>query len=361
MKRAIFLLLCLPVLAFAQNVPPFAPISITNAPSPATGGPATFSTITDTSLTTPQIVYAGAGGLLSSSGAATDANGDILIPSTATNGLQIFNTADQVTNVEVMKQLWSGNIAMLVTNNIGGGSPRILQLGTMVNSALNNAITIRTQGSTNGQFNFSGVTNNTAGAIGIIGNFSAQTATSGSNFGFQLNTNYNQASGNASNTDLGVNRQTNVVGSGTQRLFDLQVAAATRFNVDTSGNATATGFIKSVSSSGGIGYGTGSGGTVTQLTSRSTGVTINTVGGVVTGNNTSLATTTGISFTVTDSSVVATDVPMLAITGAPVLTDFRVTSVAAGSFQITEYNRSTVSADTSVPTITFALFRVTSN
>ena len=55
------------------------------------------------------------------------------------------------------------------------------------------------------------------------------------------------------------------------------------------------------SSSAGIGYTTGAGAAVTQLTSRSTGVTINANSGTITTNNAALLAETSVSFVVTNS------------------------------------------------------------
>ena len=57
----------------------------------------------------------------------------------------------------------------------------------------------------------------------------------------------------------------------------------------------------------GCGYATGAGGTVTQATSKSTGVTLNKVCGTITLNAASLAANTGVAFTLTDSAITATD------------------------------------------------------
>lgn len=60
--------------------------------------------------------------------------------------------------------------------------------------------------------------------------------------------------------------------------------------------------------SGGVGYTTGAGGTVTQATSKSTGVTLNKPTGTITLNNAALAADTTVTFTLTNSSIVSTDV-----------------------------------------------------
>jgi hypothetical protein len=61
-------------------------------------------------------------------------------------------------------------------------------------------------------------------------------------------------------------------------------------------------------SGGAMGYATGAGGAVTQATNKSTGVTVNKACGAITMNNASLAANTGVSFTLTNSQIAATDV-----------------------------------------------------
>ncbi len=74
-----------------------------------------------------------------------------------------------------------------------------------------------------------------------------------------------------------------------------------RWIVDTSGNFT------SASATAGVGYATGAGGVVTQLTSKSTGVTLNTVTGEITMNAAALASQTTVTFTLTNSAIAVGD------------------------------------------------------
>jgi hypothetical protein len=60
-----------------------------------------------------------------------------------------------------------------------------------------------------------------------------------------------------------------------------------------------------------FGYGTGAGGTVTQATNKSTGVTLNTRCGQITLNNAVLAADTTVSFVLTNSAIAAGDVLIL--------------------------------------------------
>ena len=59
------------------------------------------------------------------------------------------------------------------------------------------------------------------------------------------------------------------------------------------------------------GYVTGEGGVVTQATSKSTGVTLNKKCGQITMNNAALAADTTVSFTLTNSTIAATDILVL--------------------------------------------------
>jgi hypothetical protein len=99
-----------------------------------------------------------------------------------------------------------------------------------------------------------------------------------------------------------------------------------RLRIDSNGNVLVTG-------SGGLGYGTGSGGAVTQLTSRTTGVTLNKTNGAITLVS-AAGTATWQSFTVTNSTVAATDTVIVSQKSGTDLYQIFVTAVAAGSFRI---------------------------
>ena len=89
-----------------------------------------------------------------------------------------------------------------------------------------------------------------------------------------------------------------------------------------------------VKGTGGLGYGTGSGGAVTQATSRTTGVTLNTTNGAITLVS-AAGSTAWQSFTVTNSAVDATDVIRVCQKSGTDLYQIFVTAVAAGSFRVT--------------------------
>ena len=92
----------------------------------------------------------------------------------------------------------------------------------------------------------------------------------------------------------------------------------------------------STSPTAGIGYATGAGGTVTQATSKSTGVTLNKVSGQITMNGAALLAGTTVGFTLTNSTVAATDVVVVSIASGASANSYRleVTATAAGSCRI---------------------------
>jgi hypothetical protein len=116
---------------------------------------------------------------------------------------------------------------------------------------------------------------------------------------------------------------------------------------------TATGTIVSTGTAG-VGYGTGAGGTITQGTSRTTGVTINKTSGAITLFS-AAGSATAATFTVTNSTVAATDVIILNQKSGTDLYDLKVTAVAAGSFNIT-FN-TTGGTTTEQPVFNFAVIK----
>lgn len=81
--------------------------------------------------------------------------------------------------------------------------------------------------------------------------------------------------------------------------------------LDTSKNLLAKAAIRSDSATSGIGYATGAGGTATQATSKSTGVTLSKASGQITMNGAALSAATIVSFTLTNTAIAAGDVLVL--------------------------------------------------
>jgi hypothetical protein len=125
-----------------------------------------------------------------------------------------------------------------------------------------------------------------------------------------------------------------------------------RMRIDSSGNVIVTG-------SGGLGYGTGSGGSVTQITSRATGVTLNTTNGAITlFTGAPSAVVANNTFTVTNSKVAATDTIVLSFKSGNSSSNAYVlyaSAVAAGSFNVAVFSTAGTTSDT--PVINFAIIK----
>ena len=103
-----------------------------------------------------------------------------------------------------------------------------------------------------------------------------------------------------------------------------------------------------------VGYGTGAGSTVTQITSRTTGVTINAYSGAITLVS-AAGSTSWQSFTVTNSKVAATDTVIVNQKSGTDLYRIHVTAVATGSFRITF--ATTAGTTTEQPVLNFAVIK----
>jgi hypothetical protein len=130
-----------------------------------------------------------------------------------------------------------------------------------------------------------------------------------------------------------------------------RLSGTDNFKIDSSGNARVLG-------PGGLGYGTGSGGTVTQITSKTTGVTLNKTNGQITTTNAAIAANANASFTVTNSTVAATDTIILTKVSGGTSSRYTimVTAVAAGSFEVTIINNS-ASSQSDVVVVNFAVIK----
>lgn len=132
--------------------------------------------------------------------------------------------------------------------------------------------------------------------------------------------------------------------------------------LDSSKNVTGLGSVISTApTGGGIGYGTGAGGAVTQITSRTTGVTLSKLTGAITTDTTSLAAEASADFVVTNTTVAATDVVVVSIKsgsngGGTIVS---VAAVAAGSFTIRVHNGNVAAgtAETGAIVINFAVIK----
>jgi hypothetical protein len=131
------------------------------------------------------------------------------------------------------------------------------------------------------------------------------------------------------------------------------LGVATGTSLSTTGNQTITG-------TGKQGYATGSGGAVVQATSKATGVTLNTSNGQITMNAASLAATSIVSFTLTNSVIEAGDIIVMNhISGGTLGAYAFNAATAAGSASINVSNL-TLGALTDAIVLRFAVIKVVS-
>lgn len=290
----------------------------------------------------------------------------------------------------------TGNITISSTGGGGGGggtvtsvgiqtgsSQRITVSGSPIVSAGDITLDLATTGVTAGSYTYPAVTVDSYGRVTNIANgASVGTVTSVGvtpGFGIQVTGSPITTSGNITILNTGVTRLTagsgislsgsngNVtistsVGSGTVTSVGLTsssltvsgspIVAAGTFVVDlpstiSVGNVTAN-------STGGIGYATGAGGTITQITSRTTGVTINKTTGAITLVS-AAGSGTFATFTVTNSTVAATDVVIVNQKSGTDKYQIFVTAITAGSFDITF--ATTGGTTTEQPVFNFAVIK----
>jgi hypothetical protein len=138
-------------------------------------------------------------------------------------------------------------------------------------------------------------------------------------------------------------------GSGATLPLSFSIDGVEAFKVDeTTKNVLVTG-------GGGLGYGAGSGGTVTQTTSKSTGVTLNKPCGQITTHNAALAAGTSVSFSLTNSNIALGD--LIVVNGNMFLNyEYKTGLANAGAVSIIIKNISAGSLSDSL-TINFAVIK----
>ena len=110
---------------------------------------------------------------------------------------------------------------------------------------------------------------------------------------------------------------------------------------------------------GALGYGTGAGGNVTQLTSKATAVALNTPSGRITMNAAALAANTTVEFTLNNSLIAGNDMIVLNITGnvaAAAAYNIGTRSAAGGSIVVGVRNVTAASLSEAIQ-LTFALIK----
>lgn len=138
--------------------------------------------------------------------------------------------------------------------------------------------------------------------------------------------------------------------SGGSNNYSLWSVGPARFDA----SVAAAGAIQSSSASAGVGYTAGAGCAVTQGTNRTTGVTCTGTTGAITLFS-AAGSATPASFTVTDTSVAATDTIIINEKSGTDLYEIFITNVAAGSFKVTFFT--TGGTTTEQPVFNFAIVK----
>jgi hypothetical protein len=256
-------------------------------------------------------------------------------------GTEVLPIVQSSTTVKVsVANLTAGRAVSMLSGTISSGNLEFSTTGQRITGDFNNGtVTNRVL------FQNSTVNDNT-----IVGALPNGTATISGFVAYALST-----AANSSTLDLlvrndaanAVQIRSNRQGTGTFLPMQFFTSGGKKFEIDTSGNATVT-------TAAGLGYSTGAGGTVTQATSRTTGVTLNKPTGAITMFS-DLGSAVAATFTVTNSLVAATDTILLSQQSGTNLYVLLVTAVAAGSFNITFYTTGGVATD--APVINFSLIK----
>lgn len=143
----------------------------------------------------------------------------------------------------------------------------------------------------------------------------------------------------------------NLVFSNSPTLVTPNIGAATGTSLLTTGSITSSG--------GKLGYANGAGGTVTQLTSRLTGVTLNTLSGQITLVSDDLAAHEIQSFTLSNTYIDSTDVIVACFKSADSKLDLSVSQVNNGNCTISVANHSSTASALEIPIINFVVIKGT--
>lgn len=259
-----------------------------------------------------------------------DTNVGLTINSLLTGALTLDSTSTGAIDIGT-----SANAKTITIGNTTGATAVAIKSGTggtIITSADDNGFTIGANGATNPVFKVLANTASVATGLSITG------AAAASGLAVAV-----LSSGTDENLTI------DAKGAGT-----IVLAGTSTGGITLTRATTASSSVLSTSATAGIGYGTGAGGTVTQLTNRTTGVTLNKTTGAITLVS-AAGSATPATFTVTNSAVAATDTIVLNQKSGADLYHLLVTAVAAGSFNITAFT--TGGTTTESPVINFAVLK----
>lgn len=167
--------------------------------------------------------------------------------------------------------------------------------------------------------------------------------------------------GHGASTVLGARSNLGLGSMATQNFDNVTITGGTISGVSFSGTFSGMTLVSSqqIKATTQLGYGAGAGGTVTQLTSRTTGVTLNKPSGAITLFPGSMASNGAAEFTLTNSFIEATDILILNFKSGVTATDYflQVTAVATGSCKIVMKHTGSGASPADTPVISFAIIK----
>lgn len=268
--------------------------------------------------------------------------------STNFTGNQIKDTYGQILHVD------GGPTATEKTVYSGAGVATALKVGTGSASVDN----VRIDGNTISTLDTDGDLVLAPNGTGTV-SFSSAAITGGSITGI---TDLAVADGGTGASDASGARTNLGLGSvATQDADNINITGGSISGVSFSGTFTGITSITSQSfkATNDIGFTTGAGGTVTQTTSRTTGVTLNKPSGQITLVAASIPGLSSQEFTLTNSFIAATDVVLVSFASGLTATtyDVTVTATANGSCKISVHNVNNSATPTDTPVINFVVFK----
>ena len=148
--------------------------------------------------------------------------------------------------------------------------------------------------------------------ISFVSTDNQDAANNGAKIEFWTTPKGNTVANRAKTLELDASYGANIIGrlsvTGNANVGNIGTASGIFTANVTAGNVLSSGAITSNSASAGVGYRTGAGGTVTQLTDKTTAVTLNTLSGEITMSNSQLSGDATVSFTLNNSTIANTDV-----------------------------------------------------